>query len=65
LSCDVFIVMEEPGSYYDWKARFKQKKAERKTKGTNSLGIYIHEFGEFLEEWKKKNLPVKEKSKSK
>jgi len=55
--------MEEPGSYYDWKARFKQKKTERKTKRTNSLGIYIHEFGEFLEGWKKKNMPVKEKSK--
>ena len=63
MSGDIFFVMEEPGSYYDWKARFKQKKTERKTKRTNSLGIYIHEFGEFLEGWKKKNMPVKEKSK--
>ena len=56
-------MMEEPGSYYDWKARFKQKKAQRKEKRINSLGIYSHEFGEFLEGWKKKNLHVKEKPK--
>jgi len=62
LSGDVYLMMEKPGSYYDWKARFKQKKAQRKAKRTNSLGIYIHEFSEFLEDWKKKNLPVKGKS---
>jgi len=55
--------MEESRSYYDWKARFIQKKAERKMKRINSLGIRIHDFGKFLEGWKKKNLPVKEKSK--
>jgi len=63
MSSDVYLMMEEPESYYDWKARFAQKKAQRKTKRINSLGIYIHEFGELLEGWKKKNLPVKSESK--
>ncbi|MFX0083093.1 MAG: hypothetical protein ACFE94_15195 [Candidatus Hodarchaeota archaeon] len=55
-------MMGEPGSYYDWKARFKHKREHRKMKRINSLGIYVHEFGEFLEDWKKKNLPMNGKS---
>jgi hypothetical protein len=56
-------MMGAPESYYDWKERFKQKKAQRKVMKQNSIGIYIHQFGDFLEEWKKKNFPLKEKSK--
>ncbi|MFW9772699.1 MAG: hypothetical protein ACFFEO_11140 [Candidatus Thorarchaeota archaeon] len=51
------LMMGDPESYYDWKERFKQKKAMKK----NSLGIDLYQFLDFLEQWKKKNLPLKEK----
>ncbi len=57
--------MEKPQSYYDWKIQFNLKKKGRnikREKRKNSLGIEDYQFEEFLEDWKKKNLPVKNKS---
>lgn len=55
------LMMGDPESYYDWKERFKQKKAQKKAMKKNSLGIDLYQFLDFLEQWKKKNLPLKEK----
>ncbi len=53
--------MEKPQSYYDWKVQFNLKKKGKifkKEKRKNSLGIEDYQFEKFLENWKKKNLPV-------
>ncbi|MFX1375166.1 MAG: hypothetical protein ACFFA0_05085 [Promethearchaeota archaeon] len=57
--------MEKPQSYYEWKLQFTPKKKRRNSKREtkkNILGIEDHQFEEFLKEWKKKNLPLKGKS---
>lgn len=55
-------MMKKPQSYYDWKIQFNLKKKGKnfkKEKRKNSLGIEDYQLEEFLEDWKKKNLPVK------
>jgi hypothetical protein len=58
----VSLMMEKPHSYYDWEIQFNLKKKGKnlkKEKRKNSLGIENYQFKEFLEKWKKKNLPEK------
>ena len=55
------LMMGAPESYYDWKERFKEKKAQKKAMKKNSIGIDVYQFLDFLDQWKKKNLPLKEK----
>jgi len=49
-------------SYYDWELRFRKARAKRTQKRKNPLGMYHHQFEQFLNEWKKKNFPIKKKS---
>ena len=55
------LMMGAPESYLDWKERFKQKKAQKKAMRKNSIGIEVYQFLDFLEQWKKKNFPLKKK----
>lgn len=57
------IMMEKPNSYFDWELQFRKKKGERKRKRINSLGLYPHDFKKFMNEWKKKNIPIKKDKK--
>ena len=59
--------MEKPQSYYDWKIQFDLKKKGKnlkREKRKNSLEIEDYQFEEFLEDWKKKNLPMKGNSRN-
>ena len=56
-------MMEKPHSYFDWELQFRKKKNERMRKHINSIGMYSHDFKNFLNEWKKKNIPIQKDKK--
>lgn len=53
------FLMGKAASFYDWELRFQRAKSKRKQKRINALGMYHHQFKQFLNEWKKKNFPMK------
>ncbi|MFX0155964.1 MAG: hypothetical protein ACFE9Q_15685 [Candidatus Hodarchaeota archaeon] len=59
----ILVYVSKYTSYYDWELRFRDKKAKRIQKRKNTLRLYHHQFEQFLQEWKKKNFPLKEKKK--
>ncbi len=60
----MFSFMEESKSYHDWELQFRKKPVKSalpktKVKKLNSLRMTADEFGSFLKDWAKENLPPK------